>query len=159
MGARWDVPNVPETPEAAWASPVPTSGLPHDCKHLGRLPWPGLNELPDLMARMQLNCIWMDSILCCLCTASLLNSICDVKPRLIMEKQIRFCKLNSHAFPPSQGVSPWPPLRAAILPSYLPTLLSQTLIITPVFTDDPPGGGSLKTFGTQLGRPREVSCP
>ena len=108
---------------------------------LGRLPWPGLKELPDLMARMQLNCLWMDSILCCLCTDSLLNSICDVKPRLITEKQIRFCKLNSLAFPPSQGVSPWPPLRAAILPSYLPTLLSQTLIITPIFTGDPPGWG------------------
>lgn len=140
MGARWDVLNVPETPESAWAPPVPSRCLPHDCKHLGRLPWPGLNELPDLMARMQLNCVWMDSILCCLCTASLVNSICDVKPRLITEKQIRFCKLNSHAFPPSQGVSPWPPLRAAILPSYLPTLLSQILIITPIFTDDPRRG-------------------
>lgn len=30
----------------------------------------------------------------CLRTASLLNSICDVKPQLIVEKQIKFHKLN-----------------------------------------------------------------
>lgn len=46
------------------------------------------------MARMQLNCVWTDSILRCLHTASLLNSICDVKAQLIMEKQIKFSKLN-----------------------------------------------------------------
>lgn len=53
-----------------------------------------LESLPDLMARMQPNCVWTDSILRCVCTATLLNSICDVKPQLIMEKQIRFNKLN-----------------------------------------------------------------
>lgn len=57
-------------------------------------PMAWLESLPDLMARMQPNCVWTDSILCCLCTATLLNSICDVKPQLIMEKQIRFSKLN-----------------------------------------------------------------
>ena len=46
------------------------------------------------MARMQLNCVWTDSVLRCLRTASLPNSICDVKPQLIMEKQIKFSKLN-----------------------------------------------------------------
>ena len=83
-GSRKFVPNVPRAP------PFPTNRPLLCCECVGRLCWPGLEELPDLMARMQLNCIWMDSILRCLCTASLLNSICDVKPRLITEKQIRF---------------------------------------------------------------------
>lgn len=111
------------------------------------------------MARMQLNCVWMDSILCCLCTASLLNSICDVKPQLIMEKQIRFCKLNSLASPPSEGVSPRPPLDGAVLPSSLlglPILLSQTLMIHQSSLTMP--WGSLKTFGLPAGEARKVSC-
>lgn len=61
---------------------------------------------------MQLNCVWIDSILR-VCSTSLLAPICDVKPQLIPEKQIKPCKLNSPAFPLAQGVS-----RTCRLPAY-----------------------------------------
>lgn len=50
------------------------------------------------------------------CSASLLTPICDVNPQLISEKQIKFCKLNSPAFPLAQGVSRTCPLLLAPFP-------------------------------------------
>ena len=49
------------------------------------------------------------------CSASLLTPVCDVKPQLIPEKQIKCCKLNSPALPLAQGVWRTCPLAACSL--------------------------------------------